>query len=71
MRIGSRISLTTLVLFFIFRKDLGAGLSVAELEAAFLDLDSNDDGQIFFDEFSQWWLNFSRAKMLALQECFV
>ncbi len=71
MRIGSHISLTTLVLFFIFRKDLGAGLSVAELEAAFLDLDSDDDGQIFFDEFSQWWLNFSRAKMLALQECFV
>ncbi len=41
---------------------------MSELEAAFLDLDSDDNGQIFFDEFSQWWLNFNRAKMFVLQE---
>ncbi len=52
-------------------KDLGAGLSVSELEAVFLDLDANDDGQIFFDEFSQWWLSFNRAKMFVLQDSIV
>lgn len=37
--------------------ELGRPMDAAELEECMKDLDTNKDGKISFEEFSQWWLS--------------